>query len=180
VKTHAALAWSVLLGALVAACTSEPVVTEEPSAASRRDAVPSSSSAAAEPSSVAASAGAAIPDALRREGPINGRYVTWEPQWGKHNVYLRRLIHLVQIQWERNLASATVTPPPGAEVAVRFVLNSEGRITRILDVEANAPDEAIDACVRGIVSRAPYLAWTPAMKIDLGDEQEIAFTFHYQ
>ncbi len=173
-KTRAVVAGLTLAGFFLAGCTSEPAA-ERVRGAETAGAPPEVPSAgeASEPE-------LAIPNTPRREGPINGRYLAWAPQWGEHNVYLRRMVHVVQFQWERVLAGSAIAPPPGTSVTVRFVLNSEGRIARILDVTGNASDEAAEACVRGLVNRAPYHAWTPAMKADLGNEAEVALTFQYQ
>jgi hypothetical protein len=65
-------------------------------------------------------------------------------------------------------------------VVVKFILNSEGKIARIVNVDNHSTDSGAGACVSGITDRAPYGPWTDDMKASLGEEQELTFAFHYQ
>jgi hypothetical protein len=104
----------------------------------------------------------------------------WDARWSNYGSYLQRMIDTIQIQWERILVESRTYPPPGSMVTVKFVLNSEGRIARIIEVDSLASDSAAQACVSGITDRAPYGSWTEDMKAILGEEQEMTFTFHYR
>ncbi len=104
----------------------------------------------------------------------------WDARWSNYGSYLQRMIDTIQIQWERILTESRTYPPPGSMVTVKFVLNSEGRIARIVEVDSQASDSAAQACVSGITDRAPYGAWTDDMIALLGEEQEMTFTFHYR
>jgi hypothetical protein len=90
------------------------------------------------------------------------------------------MIDTVQIQWERILVEWKANPASGSSVTVKFVLDDEGKIARIIGVESTANDTAKRACISGITDRAPYGPWTEDMKAVLGNQQEMTFTFYYQ
>lgn len=104
----------------------------------------------------------------------------WDARWSNYGAYLQRMIDTIQIQWERILVQSQVYPPSGTTVTVKFVLDSEGRIARIVDVNNQSTEAAAAACVSGITDRQPYGPWTDDMKAVLGDKQEMTFTFFYQ
>jgi hypothetical protein len=104
----------------------------------------------------------------------------WDARWSNYGAYLQRMIDTIQIQWERILVQSQVYPPSGSTVTVKFVLDAEGRISRIVDVNNQSSDAAAAACVSGITDRAPYGTWTEDMRAVLGDEQEMTFAFYYQ
>jgi hypothetical protein len=94
--------------------------------------------------------------------------------------YLQRIIETVQIQWERLIIEQRAYPPIGSTVTVKFILDSEGKIARIVNVETSATQTASNACVSAITDRSPYGPWDEGMKAILGEQQELVFTFHYQ
>lgn len=105
-----------------------------------------------------------------------------DARWSNYGAYLQRMIDTVQIQWERLILSMNAMPARGSTVAVKFVMNDEGKITKIAAIEqsSSAGETAVRACIGGITDRAPYGPWTDDMKTVLGSEQEMTFTFHYQ
>jgi hypothetical protein len=113
-------------------------------------------------------------------GTSNVGLIGYDAKWSSYGEYLRRLIDTVQIQWERILLESKVYPPSGSTVTVKFVLDSEGKIARIVNVDNHSTEQAARACVSGITDRAPYGAWSDDMKAVLGEEQEMTFTFYYQ
>ena len=86
----------------------------------------------------------------------------------------------MQIQWAHLLQQSKVYPTAGSSVTVKFVMDSTGRIARIVNVDSTAKDAAERACTSAITDRAPYGEWTDDMKAVLGEQQEIEFTFYYQ
>ena len=106
--------------------------------------------------------------------------VAYDAKWNNYGAYLQRLIDTVQIQWENILISGKSYPPPGSTVTVTFILDSEGKISRIVNVENKSTDQASHACVSAITDRAPYGLWTDDMIAMLGKQQEMTFTFYYQ
>lgn len=106
--------------------------------------------------------------------------LAYDAKWSNYGVYLKKLVDTVQIQWERILQESRVYPPSGTTVQVKFILDSEGRIARIVSVENQSSDQGGRACVSAITDRAPYGAWTDDMKAMLGDRQEMTFSFYYQ
>lgn len=103
-----------------------------------------------------------------------------DARWSNYGAYLRKMIDTVQTQWERILIESKVYPSSGSSVTVKFVMDSEGKISRIVNVDSTASDAASRACISGITDRAPYGLWTDDMIAMLGKEQEMTFTFYYQ
>lgn len=103
-----------------------------------------------------------------------------DARWSNYGAYLQRMIDTVQIQWERILVEWRANPASNSTVTVKFVMDDEGRIAEIVNVDSTANDTASRACVSAITDRAPYGQWTDDMKAVLGPKQEMTFTFHYQ
>lgn len=104
----------------------------------------------------------------------------YDARWSNYGAYLQKLIETVQIQWERILIESRVYPVGGTHVSVRFRLDKEGKIAEILNVEGTAGEQAKQACISAITSRAPYGPWTEDMIAVLGEQQDMTFTFYYQ
>lgn len=115
------------------------------------------------------------PVGVKGVGPI-----AYDARWSNYGAYLQRLIDTVQIQWERILSDSRIYPPSGTTVIVKFVIDSDGRIARIVNVDNQSNDQGGRACVSAITDRSPYGAWTDDMKAMLGERQEMTFSFHYQ
>ncbi|MBL9187358.1 MAG: hypothetical protein JNK23_07775 [Opitutaceae bacterium] len=105
-----------------------------------------------------------------------------DARWSNYGAYLQRVIDTVQIQWERLILSMIAMPAGGSTVSVKFVMDDDGKITEIRNVEASstASETAVRACISAIKDRSPYGPWTDDMKAVLGTQQEMTFTFHYQ
>lgn len=103
-----------------------------------------------------------------------------DAKWSEYGEYLRRMTEAVQYQWERILVQWNAYPSRGSTVSVKFVLDSDGRIAQIINVETTANEAGARACVSAITDRAPYGPWSDDMKAVLGEKQEMTFTFHYQ
>lgn len=104
-----------------------------------------------------------------------------DAKWSAYGPYLRRMAEAVQIQWERLILRLPDRPTGGSRVLVKFVMNDQGRISKIIGVESvDVPASAKRACVSAITDRAPYGPWTDDMKAVLGTQQELTFTFHFQ
>lgn len=113
-------------------------------------------------------------------GTSNIGNIAVDAKWSNYGAYLQRMIETVQVQWERIIIEMKANPVVGSIVTVKFVMDDEGRIARILSVDTTANETASRACVSGITDRAPYGPWTDDMKAVLGDKQEMTFTFYYQ
>lgn len=104
-----------------------------------------------------------------------------DARWSEYGPYLRRMADAVQIQWERLILRLPDRPTGGSRVLVKFVMNDQGMISKIIGVESvDVPEAAKRACVSAITHRAPYGPWTDDMKAVLGTQQEMTFTFHFQ
>lgn len=106
--------------------------------------------------------------------------VAVDAKWGNYGAYLQRMIDTIQTQWERILIESRVVPASGTTVTVKFVLDDDGKITRITNVSTTTNEAASHACLSAITDRAPYGPWTDDMKAALGKQQEMTFTFRYQ
>ena len=104
----------------------------------------------------------------------------YDAKWSNYGAYLQRMIDTIQIQWERILVESSVSPPSGTMVTVTFIIESEGRIARIVTVDNKSSDQGGRACVSGITDRSPYGPWSDDMKAMLGDQQQMTFSFYYQ
>src|SRR3954464_8944595 len=113
-------------------------------------------------------------------GTTNIGNIAVDAKWSNYGAYLQRMIDTVQIQWERLILQQSANPAVGSTVTVKFVMNDEGKITNIANVESTANEGASRACVSAITDRAPYGPWTDDMKAVLGTQQEMTFTFYYQ
>jgi hypothetical protein len=113
-------------------------------------------------------------------GTHNVGAAAYDAKWSNYGAYLQRVIETVQLQWERIIIEQKANPVVGSLVAVKFVMNDEGRIVDIGVVESSANDTATRACVSAITDRMPYGPWTDDMKAVLGSKQEMTFTFYYQ
>ncbi len=113
-------------------------------------------------------------------GTSNIGNIAVDAKWSNYGAYLQRMIDTVQTQWERILIDSRIYPASGSTVTVKFIMDSEGKIARIVNVDSTASDSASRACISGITDRAPYGPWTDDMIAMLGKQQEMTFTFYYQ
>ena len=116
----------------------------------------------------------------RLAGTTNIGPTAVDARWSNYGAYLQKLIETVQTQWENILLSGKIYPPSGSTVTVTFILDSEGKIARIVNVDNKSTEQAAHACASAITDRAPYGLWTDDMIAMLGKEQEMTFTFYYQ
>lgn len=113
-------------------------------------------------------------------GTTNIGNVAYDAKWSNYGAYLQRMINTVQVQWERIIVQWNANPSIGSVVTVKFVLDADGKIAQIVNVETNANETATRACISAITDRAPYGEWTDDMRAVLGQNQELTFTFYYQ
>jgi hypothetical protein len=113
-------------------------------------------------------------------GTTNIGNIAVDARWSNYGAYLQRMIDTVQIQWERLILQQSANPAVGSTVTVKFIMNDEGKIAQIVNVDSTANETASRACVSAITDRAPYGPWTDDMKAMLGPQQEMTFTFYYQ
>jgi len=113
-------------------------------------------------------------------GTANVGVIGVSAQFSKYGLYLQKLIDTVQIQWDELNRESKIYPSAGSVVVVTFILNSEGKVSRIVNVDSRATDQAARTCTSAITDRSPYGPWSDDMKALLGDEQELVFSFYYQ
>ena len=115
-------------------------------------------------------------------GTQNIGNIAVDARWSNYGAYLQKMIGTVQVQWERLLSQnrKSADLAVGSTVTVKFILNAEGRVARIVKVDTTANNQGARACLSAITDRAPYGPWTDDMKAVLGTEQEMTFTFYYQ
>jgi hypothetical protein len=110
---------------------------------------------------------------------VNFTVTSASPSWSNYDAYLHKLTTTVQHQWENILLTGHIQPEGGTTVTVAFVIDSEGHIARIENVETQGQEMAGNACVSAITDRAAYGRWTPEMIAAMGKEQRLIFVFNY-
>jgi hypothetical protein len=113
-------------------------------------------------------------------GTMNIGPTAVDARWSNYGVYLQRMIETVQIQWDRILLSSSLYPPSGTTVTVSFRMDSDGKITTIIDAKNTSSDQGKEACISAITARSPYGKWSEDMVAMLGNSQDMTFTFYYQ
>jgi hypothetical protein len=104
-----------------------------------------------------------------------------DARWSNYGVYLQRMIETVQIQWDTLINEGKNYPSRGSTVTVKFKINSDGAISRIVNVDGGmSGPQAEGYCVSAITKPSPYGKWTDDMVAMLGSEQEMTFVFYYQ
>jgi hypothetical protein len=100
--------------------------------------------------------------------------------WNMHDAYIHKMVNSIEGQWSRILNQSKTTPPAGTFVAVKFTMDSKGRITEILGVEGTSSERGKDCCISALTNTAPYGAWTNEMIASLGTSQELTLRFSYE
>ncbi len=100
--------------------------------------------------------------------------------WNIHDAYIHKMVNAIEGQWSRILNQSNTTPPAGTFVAVKFTMDSKGRITEILGVESTSSERGKDCCISALTNAAPYGAWTNEMIAALGTSQELTLGFSYE
>jgi hypothetical protein len=103
-----------------------------------------------------------------------------DAKWSNYGMYLQKMVETIQVQFDKLNDESRIYPPVGSMVTVKFILDSEGKIARIISVESKATDAAARTCTSSITIPSPYGPWTDDMKAMLGEEQEMTFDFYYQ
>jgi hypothetical protein len=114
-------------------------------------------------------------------GSTNVGPTGFDPRWNGFSGYLNKMMAAVQAEWDHIRITNQVYPKSGTPVTVKFVLNSKGNVTRIVNVDTSpgTSDAAGRTCVAAITAHAPYGDWTEEMVATLGTDQEITLTFYY-
>lgn len=114
-------------------------------------------------------------------GTSNIGIAAWDARWSNYGAYLKRLIDTVQLQWQALIDASHSYPTHGSVVRVKFQINKEGEITKVLDVEGGIANQLAESwCVSAITKPAPYGKWSEDMVKVLGEQQEMTFAFFYQ
>jgi hypothetical protein len=105
----------------------------------------------------------------------------FDPRWSGFSGYLNKMTTAVQTEWDHIRITNNVYPKSGTLVTVKFVMNSKGMITRIVNVDTapGTPDVAGRTCVAAITAHQPYGDWTDEMVATLGTDQEMTLSFYY-
>jgi hypothetical protein len=103
-----------------------------------------------------------------------------DAKWSNYGMYLQKMVEIIQVEFDKLNDESRIYPPSGSMVTVKFILDSEGKIARIISVESKATDAAARTCTSSITIPSPYGPWTDDMKAILGEEQELIFDFYYQ
>lgn len=104
-----------------------------------------------------------------------------DARWSNYGVYLQKMMEAVQMHWEKMIIEGRTYPASGSVVTVKFIMDSDGVITRVLSVEGGmSGPQAEGYCVSAITRASPYGKWSEDMVAALGKQQEMTFAFYYQ
>jgi hypothetical protein len=101
------------------------------------------------------------------------------PAWNGYDGYVQKMLQTIQAKWQRILVESKSSPPPGTLVAIKFILSSDGKIERILDVGNTSNDPGEQSCLTALATTAPFNKWTDKMVADLGTSQTLTLRFYY-
>jgi hypothetical protein len=119
--------------------------------------------------------------AENKVGTRNAGVTAINAKFNQYGLYLQRMADAVQLEFDRVVGEARTYPPAGSSVTVRFILDSQGRIARFVEVDNHSSDLGAQMCTASISNRAPYGEWTEDMKATLNpDGEELVFTFYYE
>ena len=113
-------------------------------------------------------------------GTSNAGLIGVSAQFSNYGAYLQKMVEIVQVEFDKLNDESRIYPPSGSIVIVKFVINDEGQIARIVSVENKATDAAARLCTSAISIPSPYGPWTDDMKAVLGKEHELTYEFYYQ
>jgi hypothetical protein len=113
-------------------------------------------------------------------GTSNAGLIGVSAEFSNYGAYLQKMVEIVQVQFDRLNDESHIYPPSGSIVIVKFVINDQGQIARIISVENKATDAAARLCTSAITLPSPYGPWTDDMKAMLGKEQELTYEFFYR
>jgi hypothetical protein len=105
-----------------------------------------------------------------------------DARWSNYGAYLRRMLEIVQVEFDKLVEESQIYPPSGSQAWITFKLNSQGKISAIVTVapKTGCTDAAAQTCVSSITLPAPYDPWTDDMIAMLGTEQQMTFIFYYE
>ncbi len=113
-------------------------------------------------------------------GTSNTGLIGVSAEFSNYGAYLQKMVEIVQVQFDRLNDESRIYPPSGSTVIIKFVINDQGQIARIVSVENRATDAAARLCTSAITIPSPYGPWTDDMKAMLGKEQELTYEFFYR
>jgi hypothetical protein len=91
------------------------------------------------------------------------------------------MLETVQMQWEKMISEGKAYPAQGSIVTVKFIMDSDGAITKVVSVEGGmSGPQAEGYCVAAITAPSPFGKWSDDMVAVLGQQQEMTFAFYYQ
>jgi hypothetical protein len=105
-----------------------------------------------------------------------------DSRFSEFGAYQQRMIEAIAQQWNQLGQRFPFTSRDhNTRVVVSFMLNKEGRVTRLEVIDTTSSDSATLLVGDAILSRAPFGEWTREMLSVFGEEpQEVRITFHYQ
>lgn len=113
----------------------------------------------------------------RAQQPTSKVVVDLGPKRESYDGYVRNMMSSIQGRWSRIRAEDRTTSPSGTLDAVRFTMDSRGRITKILDVGNTSSEPGEQCCITALTTAAPFGVWTDDMRSKLGNSQDLTVRF---
>lgn len=93
--------------------------------------------------------------------------------------YDQAMIDAIQQRWDSLLDSRQFALDRTGKVVVEFTLHPDGRVSDVNIVSTTVGDTLAYICRLAITDPAPYMAWPTDMRLQIGEERHITFTFSY-
>jgi len=93
--------------------------------------------------------------------------------------YDQALIDAIQQRWNDLLDERSFALDRSGKVVIEFTLHSDGRVSDVNKVSTTVGDTLAYVCQLAITDPAPYMAWPRDMRLQIGEERRITFTFSY-
>jgi len=93
--------------------------------------------------------------------------------------YDQAMIDAIQQRWDTLLDERNFALDRSGKVVIAFTLHYDGRVSDVEIKSTSVGDTLAYVCRLAITDPAPYMAWPREMRLQIGDERPITFTFSY-
>lgn len=122
-----------------------------------------------------------IGEKMKMEGGVSrfGVESTLDARATSYGAYDAAVIAAIQQRWYSLLDERGFSLERSGKVVVDFRMKHDGSVHDLKVVEADVGDILTIVCQKAIMDPSPFGAWPRQMRIELGDNRDVRFTFHY-